>query len=759
MGQGKDKIARSLLELQPTAIVEFYRIFPDVINKPTLSIDLHGGSIFKQPITWQGVKYGPVPIEAEGFELKANGQLPRPKIRFANKDFLITSLLQNHADFKNAEIVRKRTFVKYLDDVNFDAGNPFGQADSTAEISEETYVVGQKTQENKAIVELELTSPLDLENYEVNHRRILGKYCYWTYRGRGCNYSGPPINRENGEGFRTAGTGDLVTPGIQNFIHDDPRFQWSSNRGYSKSDIAYLENPRVIVGLSGPSEDGHSTTMGLKTWYVCVSGNTGQRPENNPTYWQKDGCNKKLSSCKLRFNEDTSIPYQETVTVTSTEDKIRISGADNHLPQVHESSESRSLLFNSVGTNTTRQAGIIISNDDALTGFYTNADGSSANFTIALFVDINGNNRKHRAGLLDTRTGWADLGFSNSVSQMPTPTGSELRGPRTATAQRGKFTWFTDSASSSFGDNAVAVNIPIKGASFFSRPPGVAAGISIKDSDKNTRAGMSFGVRRNNTRRNLLVLTVNGNDKIAKTYNLQTSGQQALPSTILDLATHFGAESDFDWRTNCFSLGANMNHSRSARSNTSTHYGKNPFQQKNAVYESATADYIGCAIWKRELRQDEIATLVENVKETTTDSAGNIVNGSEFSTFRDYNSAPKNLTGQGSELLAWWQDITTKNGTFNLTNQRAQSPVSVTQATVTNPIVFLDSHGGRDQVNITDGVTAQNHKPKNLTGLYDISAQETNFSRSVVVDLATTDRHFCLPFGGFPGTDGFTYRA
>ena len=757
MGQGKDKIARSLLELQPTAIVEFYRIFPDVINKPTLSIDIHGGSIFKQPITWQGVKYAPVPIEAEGFELTANGQLPRPKVRLANKDFLITSLLQNHSDFKNAEIVRKRTFIKYLDDVNFDAGNPFGQADSTAEISEETYVVGQKTQENKAIVELELTSPLDLENYEVNHRRILGKYCYWTYRGRGCNYSGPPINRENGEGFRVAGTGALVVPDISNFNHDDPRFEWNSNRGYVESDIAYVENPRVVVGLSGPASDGNQQTIGLKTWYVCVSGNTGQRPEDNPSYWQKDGCNKKLSSCKLRFNEDTSIPYQETVTVTSTEDKIRISGVDNQLPIVNSNNATQEAFFDLVGTNSTRQSAILISNDSDLTGFYTNADGSSADFTIALFVDINGNNSTHRAGLLDTRTGWADHGYANDRSDMPSATGAEDRGPdNTAEPIRGKFTWFTDSNSSSFGKNSVSVNLPIKGAS---RLPGWPLGNeTIRDSNNNTRSLLGFGIRRSNTNRNLLVLTVNGNEKVVKTYNLQSSGQTVAPATILDLTSSFGPDADFDWRTNCFSLGTNMNHSRRKSDNRSTHYGKNPFKQKNAIWGSATADYIGCAIWKRELDEDEIGILIENVKETTTDAAGNVVNGSEFSTFRDYDLAPSNLTGVESQLVAWWEDVTIQNGTSNLTNTNPAG--SVVQGTVTDPVVFLDSHGGRGHdLGISDGVTAQNHKPKNLTGLHDLVAMETNFGRSVVVNRAKTDRHFCLPFGGFPGTDGFTYQA
>ena len=90
------------------AIVEFYRIFPDVINKPTLSIDIHGGSIFKQPITWQGVKYAPVPIEAEGFELTANGQLPRPKGRLANKDEyrgVIVFLLSDASTYMNGSII------------------------------------------------------------------------------------------------------------------------------------------------------------------------------------------------------------------------------------------------------------------------------------------------------------------------------------------------------------------------------------------------------------------------------------------------------------------------------------------------------------------------------------------------------------------------------------------------------------------------------------------------------------------------------
>lgn len=319
MGQGQDKIARSLLDIQPSAIVEFYKIYPDIINKPTFCINIHGGSIFEKAITWQGVEYIPVSVEGEGFELNATSQLPRPKLRIANKDYLVTSLLINNYDFKNAKVIRKKTFVKFLDDVNFDGGNPFGSADSSAEISQEEYVIGQKTQENKIFVEFELTSPLDLENFEVNSRRILGKYCYWMYRGQGCNYAGPPINKEDGKFFIDP-TGGSVTPDISDFSNNNTEFQWSPTKTYDSSTISYVENPKVLIN----SVDG-SYKEPLKVWYVCVSGNSGRHPESNPTYWQKDGCNKKLSSCRLRFREERQFTYITTETEYS-EDAIKTSG-------------------------------------------------------------------------------------------------------------------------------------------------------------------------------------------------------------------------------------------------------------------------------------------------------------------------------------------------------------------------------------------------------------------------------------------------
>lgn len=384
MAEGKNKIARSLLDLQPTAILDFYQIYPDIVNHPTLSINIHAGSVFGEHLIWQGVKYDPIPIECEGFEVTSSGKLPRPKIRIANKDFLVTKLLQDYNDLKNGQIIRKRTFLKYIDDVNFDGGNPFGDADSTAEISEEKYVIGQKTQESKVLVELELTSPLDLENFEVNHRRILGKYCYWQYRGHGCRYRNEPIERENGEPFKDP-TGGYVVPNLTNFNSSDPNYLWSDTKEYEVSDIAFISNPNIRIQIS--ENESQKIFENMKTWYVCVSGNSGERPEDNPTYWQKDGCTKKLSACKKRFLDGEHEGYI-TAERTIEKDYIEFTGAGRH--------------------ETASTYGYFFSDEPQLTGFFT------GDFTIALYLEPE-NNIQNLGKYFDTFTGDSNLhGLGNT---------------------------------------------------------------------------------------------------------------------------------------------------------------------------------------------------------------------------------------------------------------------------------------------------------------------------------------------------------
>ena len=298
MAKGKDKVAKTLLDLQPTAMLDLFLLYPDFQKSPETFFPIHNGSVFKKGIIWQGETYMPMGMEIEGFEVNADGRVNRPKIKISNADYYMSNILRNYSDLENGRIIRKRTFVEFLDDENFDGGNPFGSADNTAEISSQEYIISQKVQENKILVELELTSPLDLDNFEINHRRIMGKYCYWQYRGDGCQYQGVPMQTENGRLFQDI-SGNAINYN-QEFFYGDATQKYKDENQYTTGDLVYIVNNRVSVH----DPYGRYAPKPILSYYIAKTDVVGLSPDTNPKYWDKDGCNKKLSSCKLRFSED-----------------------------------------------------------------------------------------------------------------------------------------------------------------------------------------------------------------------------------------------------------------------------------------------------------------------------------------------------------------------------------------------------------------------------------------------------------------------
>lgn len=317
--EGKNIAARNLLDLEPTAVLDFFKLVLDPSSTPEgfpAEIPFHAGNVFKENIIWQGVKYVPLSVETEGFEMLGDRRLPRPRIRVANDNQLITYLLQNNNDLVNAKVIRKKAFIKNLDDANFDGGNPWGQANASAEILDETWLMGRKTHESKVMVEFELNSPLDLESFSVNSRAVVSKYCAWQYRGEGCRYKGVPIERDDGSPF-TDVDGATVIPNLTDGgtgFYNNPDYHWNAERTYTRGNVVVVPNKKIMVPPyngpvpADPAPVGDGTEP-VKTCYICVSGNKGQRPELNPTYWQKDGCTKHLYACKKRFNETNEVKY------------------------------------------------------------------------------------------------------------------------------------------------------------------------------------------------------------------------------------------------------------------------------------------------------------------------------------------------------------------------------------------------------------------------------------------------------------------
>ena len=194
---------------------------------------------------------------------------------------MISQILRRKNDFKFAKLERVKVFVKYIDDVNFEGGiNPYGVADPNSAISRDIFVISQKTQENKSIVEFELTAPFDLENFSIPGRLVMGRYCYWQYRGLGCHYFGPPVCQEDDSQFSHVPTGAF---NFQNSTNE-----WRYGASYFKGDVVYVSTPKDP----------------FKTWYICAEDHLASEsnmPGLDNVPWQKDGCSKSISACQKRF--------------------------------------------------------------------------------------------------------------------------------------------------------------------------------------------------------------------------------------------------------------------------------------------------------------------------------------------------------------------------------------------------------------------------------------------------------------------------
>ena len=306
-GGASSKIAKEILSLEPTTIIEFYKIYPDKINNPDFFVSFHNGSVFGGSIWWQGQQYKPVPVQITNIESDNKGGINRPNIRFGNlygsNEQYFSDLLSQYDDFKNARIIRKRTFLRFIDNINFESNiNPFGGQDLSAEISADTYLVAQKVIENKTFVEFELTSPLDFELMTNSSRRIHAKYCYWNYRGDGCGYDGPPKATAKGEAF-VDNNGRFIDLGQNKGL-------WNKNTTYSKGDYVFIESGLKTASNSFDLREGTTTYNGKKipVFYVAKTENKNKNPISSSDDWVEDACSKQYCACMVRF-EGNVVPF------------------------------------------------------------------------------------------------------------------------------------------------------------------------------------------------------------------------------------------------------------------------------------------------------------------------------------------------------------------------------------------------------------------------------------------------------------------
>jgi lambda family phage minor tail protein L len=159
-----------------------------------------GGTVYRlsnqlnelgQAVVWQGNTYAPMPIEATGFDRRANGPFPRPRVQVSNVLGTLGQLIRDYDNLRGAKLLRRRTMARYLDAANFAAGN--AGADPLAEFAPEVWMVDQCTGRNRLTVQWELRNPLDFDGVMLPARQVQPNYCPWLYRGSDCGYAGAAV--------------------------------------------------------------------------------------------------------------------------------------------------------------------------------------------------------------------------------------------------------------------------------------------------------------------------------------------------------------------------------------------------------------------------------------------------------------------------------------------------------------------------------------------------------------------------------------
>jgi lambda family phage minor tail protein L len=334
MSQSESNLNKQLSSLLPDTLIELFEIDFSIMQenferlKDMYGINVGADTIYRfcssanstNPVVWKGKSYQPMPIIAEGFESKNDGRFPRPKLMIANPDGIFSRIIYNNNDFVGCKITRKRTYVRFLDDENFqnrnlnsEGKNPFGKSDSDSFLPDDVYYINRKVSEDKNSIAFELSSPLELKDSWLPGRRLYSNMCTWKYRcDIGCGYKGLPIETIDGQNLTEnfafnnnldnfGSINPLQYPGGIDDIPEWSKFgrtgQSTSSGGYNLSDVVKI--------IPRSSSNPYKRTAQV---FVCIQDHISpadHHPYFDKEFWLKDECSKKLKACKKRFDPNS----------------------------------------------------------------------------------------------------------------------------------------------------------------------------------------------------------------------------------------------------------------------------------------------------------------------------------------------------------------------------------------------------------------------------------------------------------------------
>ncbi len=125
--------------------------------------------------------------------MNGKGSSARPSLTVSNLFGLVTGMAEDLQSLVGATVVRRRVYARFLDAVNFVAGNP--EADPEQELTDR-WVVEQMSSLTAMTASFVLATPTETDGALFPGRIMLANTCMWDYRGDECGYNGPAVADE-----------------------------------------------------------------------------------------------------------------------------------------------------------------------------------------------------------------------------------------------------------------------------------------------------------------------------------------------------------------------------------------------------------------------------------------------------------------------------------------------------------------------------------------------------------------------------------
>lgn len=184
-------IESDVQKLNPGALVALFELDATAIGGSALRWH-NGVNSLGNDVVWDGETYTRFPVDVTGFERTGKGTLPKPAMRISNVTGLAGALARSLDDLVGAKLTRRRTFVKYLDAVNFAGGvNP--TADPNVAMADDVFFIDRKAAENGVFMEYELAAAFDVQGVMLPRRQCIQNVCTWQYRSAECGYAGGAV--------------------------------------------------------------------------------------------------------------------------------------------------------------------------------------------------------------------------------------------------------------------------------------------------------------------------------------------------------------------------------------------------------------------------------------------------------------------------------------------------------------------------------------------------------------------------------------